>query len=87
MFQQQEAIVVLVLDTWSIVEDTDIRVNHLIITNEKECWDINWLFCVGSWDVGLCRYRMEGLLDLVNDLLVTDIASGNDNHVLSIIVG
>lgn len=87
VFQQQEAIVVLVLDTWSIVEDTHIRVNHFIVTDEEDGWDIDWLLGVSSWNVCLRWHRVECLLNLVNDLLVTHITCCNHNHILAIVIG
>lgn len=87
VFEKQETIVVFVLHRWSIVIDTNVRVIHLIISDKKKSWNVNWFLCVSSWYTSLAWKGRESLLNLVNNLRVGNITSCNNNDILSIIVG
>jgi len=53
VLHEGESEVVLVFDSWGVIEDTDVRVDHLIISHHEKSWDINWLLGVFGWDGGL----------------------------------
>jgi len=53
VLKEEEGIVVLILNSWSIVENTNIGVNHLIVTDEEDGWNVNSLLGIGSWDASL----------------------------------
>jgi len=87
VLQEKETVVVLVLDTWGIVEDTNVTVVHLIVSDEEDSWDINGFIGVLSgnscelWEGG------EVLLNGIDDGLVGNITGGDDNHVVTVVVG
>jgi hypothetical protein len=84
MFQQKETEVILVLDGWGIVEDTDIGVDHLI-SDLKKGWDINRFFSVLSWGLG-GLWKWESSIGGSADFFVGNITSGNNNNIFSVIV-
>ena len=53
VFEEQETIVVLMFDSWGIVENTNIGVDHFIITNKQDSWDIDWFLSISGWNVCL----------------------------------
>ena len=87
VFEKKECVVVLVLDGGGIVEDTDVRVVHLVITDEEEGWGVNSLVGVGLDASGGLGNVAEGLVDLVDELLVVDVAGTDDNEVVTEVVG
>lgn len=70
VLKEEERVVVLVLDTWSIVEDTNVGVYHLVISDEEECWDIYSLLSVLDLNASLLWKRSESLVNSVDDLIV-----------------
>lgn len=67
------------LDTGSVVKDTNVGIVHLIVTDEQESRDVNTLITVG-----LCRCSgfadaLESVVDLTNKLLVVNVACADDN--------
>jgi hypothetical protein len=86
VLHELESEVILVFDSWSIIEDTNVRVDHLIISDHEKSWDVDWLLCVLGWDGGLEWEGREVLFNGVNDLGVVDITGGNDDDVLTNVV-
>lgn len=84
--EQQERIEIFVFPRGGIIKDTDIRVNHLVISDEEQCRNINGLFFVGLWLVSSPRKCVEMLLGQVNKLLMIDSASADDDNVLAKVV-
>jgi len=41
---------ILVSDAWSIIEDTNVRVDHLIISDHEKSWDVDWSLGVLGWN-------------------------------------
>jgi hypothetical protein len=79
VFQKEESIVVLMLDARGVVEDSDVRVVHLIITNEHKSWDVHVLVQVGSGGSSSLAHRLESVVYMVNKLFVVDVAGTDDN--------
>ena len=79
VFQKEESIVVLMLNARSVVEDSDVRVVHLIVTNEHKSWDVHVLVQVGSSSSSSLAHRLESVVYMVDKLFVVDIAGTNDN--------
>lgn len=46
VLKEFECIVIWVLDGWCIIENTDIAVNHFIISDKKKGWDVDRSFLV-----------------------------------------
>jgi len=87
VLQEKEGVVVLVLDSWGIVEDTNVRVDHLVISDEEKGWDVNSLFTVLSSNSGGLWKGRESLFDSLDNLVVGNITSGNNDDVISEVVG
>lgn len=87
VLQKEEREVVFMLGRWSIIEDTNVGVVHLIISDHQKTWNINWSLGVDSWGVGGLWKGVEGLLDGINDLVVANITSGNNGDVVTVVVG
>lgn len=87
VLQEKEGVVVLVLDSWGIVEDTNVRVDHLVISDEEKGWDVNSLLTVLSSNSGGLWKGRESLLDSLDNLVVGNITSGNNDDVISEVVG
>ena len=87
VLEEQEAVVVLILDAWGIVEDTNVGVDHLVISDHQKSWDVNWLLGVQSWDVGGLWKGGEGVLDGIDDLVVRNVTSSNNDDVVTVVVG
>ena len=79
VFQKEESIVVLMLDARGVVEDSDVRVVHLIITNEHKSWDVHVLVQVGASSCSSLAHRLESVVYMVNKLFVVDVAGTDDN--------
>jgi hypothetical protein len=87
VLQEEETVVVLVLDTWSVVEDSNVRVVHLVISDEEDGWDIDGLLGVLGWSNSVLWERSKVLLNGVNDGVVGHITGGDDDHVVTVVVG
>lgn len=87
VLEQIESIIVLVLERWSIVENTNIGVDHLVISDHKDSWDVDGSLGVLGWDVSSLGKGSESLLNLLDDLAVVDLTSGNDDDVVTVVVG
>lgn len=87
VLEKQECVVVLVLDGGGVVEDTDVRVVHLVITDEEQGWRVNSLVGVSLDASGGLGNVSEGLVDLVDKLLVADVAGTDDDEVITEVVG
>ena len=87
VLQEEETVVVLVLDTWSIVEDSDVTVVHLIISDEENGWDVDGLIGVLGGNSCVLWEGSKVLLNGVNDRVVGNITGGDDDHVVTVVVG
>lgn len=87
VLKEKEAIVVLVLDGRSIVEDTNVGVDHLVVSDEEDRRSVVRLLGVLGGDLGLLGKSGEGLLNLLDDLSVVDVSGGNDDKVVTVVVG
>jgi hypothetical protein len=88
ILEEEEWVIVGILDWRSVVEDSNIAVNHLIITNEEQGGDIdgslfaNYLF--SSW--GLFGKALESTRNLTHEFIVVNIACTDNNNVVSEVV-
>lgn len=87
MLQEEEAVVVLILHRGSVVEDTNVGVNHLVISDEEDGRSVVRLLGVLGGDIASLGKGGEGLLNLLDDLGVVHITSGNDDDVVTEVVG
>lgn len=87
MLEESEGIVVWVLDAWSIEEDTNVGVVHLIISHHEEGWNVNALVLSTTGTSAGLTDRLESLSDLLNEGIVVNGASSDDNHVVTKVVG
>jgi hypothetical protein len=87
VLQEEETVVVLVLDTWSIVEDSDVTVVHLIISDEENGWDVDGLIGILGWNSCVLWESSKVLLNGINDRVVGNITGGDDDHVVTVVVG
>ena len=70
-----------------IIEDTNVRVDHLIISDKEECWDENGSVQVLLRFSCLSRHCVEMLLSQVNQLLMINVSRTDDHDILSEVVG
>ena len=87
VLQEEETVVVLVLDTWGIVEDTNVTVVHLIVSDEEDSWDVDGFIGVLGGNGCVLWEGSEVLLNGIDDGVVGDITGGDDNHVVTVVVG
>lgn len=62
-----------------IIEDADVRVVHLIVTNEHKSWYIDVFIKVGASGSNSLAYSLESIVNLINKLLVIDVTSTYDH--------
>ena len=84
--KELEAPIVFILHSRSVIEDADIGIVHLIVTNEEESWSIDWLFSISTRSISSLWHIGEVLLNQINQVIVIVMASSDDNHVVSIVV-
>lgn len=87
VLEQIEGIVVLILDRGSIVENSNIRVVHLIVTDHENGRAVDGLLGVLRRNSAVLGKSGESLRHCVTDGLMANVTSGNDSHVVSIEVG
>jgi hypothetical protein len=61
VLEEQESVVVLVLNGWSIIEDSNVGVIHLIISDEEHGWNVDGLVHVGTGTSGFSGDRLEAV--------------------------
>ncbi len=86
VLQEKEAIVVLVLDGGSVVEDTNVGIDHLIVAGEEHSRDVDRLLGVLDRGGGLLRERGEVLVDRLNKGFVVKVAGTDYNDVVTEVV-
>jgi len=52
VLEEEECVVVLVLDAGGVVEDTDVRVDHLVVSDHEQSWDEHGLLGSTGLDGG-----------------------------------
>ncbi len=75
------------LDAGSIVEDTNVRVVHLIVTDEHQSRNVNTLITVRLGCCGGFADAVESVVNLTNKLLVINVSSTDYNEVVTKVVG
>jgi hypothetical protein len=75
-----------VLDAGGVVEDTDVGVVHLVITDEEEGRCVDGLVSVGLGASGDLGDVSERLVHHVHKLFVGDVAGTNDDEVVTEVV-
>lgn len=84
--EELEGPVVSVVVAWGIVEHSDVGVVHLVVSHHLEGWGVDGLLRVVSSLLGTLLEGSELLLDLLDDGLVVNITSGDDDDVVSNVV-
>lgn len=87
MLEQQECVVVLVFDAGGIVEDGNVGVVHLVITNKHESGGEDSGILVGSRAGSSLANAVEAVVNLIDELVVVDVTSTNNNEVVTVVVG
>mmetsp|Transcript_119355 Transcript_119355/g.166548 ORF Transcript_119355/g.166548 Transcript_119355/m.166548 type:complete len:385 (-) Transcript_119355:291-1445(-) len=87
ILQKKEAIVVSVLDAGGVVEHTNVRVDHLVISNKEKSRDVNRSLRVGSLGLNTLGKSVEVLVDLIDESLVVKVTSTDNNDVVTVVVG
>jgi hypothetical protein len=86
VLEEQERVVVLVLDAGSVVEDTNVRVVHLVITDEEQRRSVDSRVGVGLLAGGGLGDVAERLVDHVDESLMGDVAGTDDDEVVTEVV-
>lgn len=84
--QKKESIEVRVFPIRSIIEYSYIGVDHLIISDEEQCWDVDWFVSVVNRFGIPLGDSLEVLVNQVNKLIVIDIASSHYDHIVSEVI-
>ena len=84
--EELEAPVVFILHTRSVIEDADVGIVHLIVTDEQQSWGVDWLLSISTRSISSLWHIGEVLLNEVNQVIVIVISSSDDHHVVSIVV-
>jgi len=79
MLEEKESVVVLMLNAWGIVEHTDVRVIHFVITDEHEGGYVDVLVSVGAGGGSSFANTLESVVNLADELLVINVTSSDDN--------
>jgi len=87
VLKQEESKVVLILYARSIIEDTDVAIVHLIVTDHEHAGVVNIFLTVGSHSAARLADRAETSLHLLHELVVNHVASANDYNVVTEPVG
>lgn len=87
VLEEHEGVEVLVLHGGSIVEDSNVGVVHLVITDEHEGRNVDSLIHVLSDTGGGLGDRLEGVVNLINESGVIDVTSSDDDKVVTEVVG
>lgn len=69
-----------------IIEHTNARIDHLIVSNEQKTRVKNCLLQTLDRSVRLASHLTEVLLRQVDQHLVLDVTSAHDDHILAVIV-
>lgn len=87
VLHQEECVVVWVLSSWSIKEDTDIGVVHLVISHHEKGWNVDTFVSSSSLADGFLTNAGQTITDLLYEGVVVDVSSSNNNDVVSEVVG
>lgn len=87
VLEEEEAVVVGVSESWRVVEDSNIRVNHFVVTDEKERRSIDCSLAVGLFYVSSLCDSSKVLVDSIHKGIVVDGSSSNNDEVVTEIVG
>jgi len=52
VLHQSEGEVIFMVGSWSVIEDTNVGIDHLVISQHEKGWGIDWSLGAGSWDGG-----------------------------------
>ena len=87
MLQELEGVVVLVARGRGIVEDTNVGVVHLIVTHHEESGNVDAWVGVGLFCGGFILDGAEALVDELDEKVMIDATSANNDDVLASEVG
>jgi len=86
VLEEEECVVVLVLDAGGVVENTNVGVVHLVITDEEKGRSVDSLVSVGLGAGSGLRDVSERLVHLIDKLFVGDVAGADDDEVVTEVV-
>jgi hypothetical protein len=87
VLEEQEGVEVLVLSRWGIIEDSNVWVDHLIISHEENWWSIDWLVSTSESSSGGLWKPSKVLVYLFTEFIVVNITSSNNNDVITEVMG
>ena len=86
ILKKQEAIVVRVLYGRGVIEDADIAVHHLVVSDEEESWDVDGSFFTLYLPGRLFGEALEAGGHLAHKLIMVDVACTDYDDVFTEIV-
>jgi len=86
ILKKEEGIVIGIFDGRSIVEDTNIRVNHLVVSDEHKGGNVDGFFLAKYLSRCLLRKALESRWNLRDKLIMVDVTSTNNNDVVTEVV-
>ena len=75
------------IDTRSIVENSNVGIVHLIISYKLKSWNKNRFFCTFSCNRGSFWKRSKSLWNCINNLFMRNFSCSYNYDIISIIVG
>jgi hypothetical protein len=87
VLEKEEWVVVSILDRGSIIEDTNVGVNHLIISDEEKSGNIDGSLLAENLSSGLLGKALERSWNLSDEFIMVDVTSTNNNDVITEVVG
>jgi len=74
------------IDTRSIVENSNIGIVHLIISYKLKSWNKYWFFCALSCNRGTFWKSSKSLWNCINNLFMRNFSCGYNNNIITIVV-
>jgi len=84
--QELERVVILVVDRWGIVEDTNVNVVHLVVSHHQQRWCVNTRLRVLLNLIARLVEATESGVDLLDKGVVLDTTGTNNDDVLTSVV-
>lgn len=86
VLKQKERVIIWIFDWRGIIENSNIAVNHFIISYEHKGRNVDRSLLILNFVWGLFWKISEMLIDLVNEFIMINVTSSNYNDVISEIV-
>jgi len=87
ILQDLESIEIIIFSRGSIVENTNVRVNHLVITDHENRRSVVRLLRILCCNISRFGHAGEGLLNSIDNLFMINLTSSNYYGVITVVIG